>query len=93
MPPDTAVEFTWQNGKFSSFTVNRKWGGETEEGIRMGDSQEKFLRAHPCFHIEKLNEIYVFDRERLPAYVDCPFLFKLVRAYFENDKLVKIHVE
>jgi|GEM_PF-4747791 len=52
---DTAVLFRWAYGKFYSFTVDDKWKGETEKGIKMGDSLSKFLRVYDNFYVNKFD--------------------------------------
>jgi hypothetical protein len=47
--PEEDVVFVWAYSSFAGFRVKRGWTGETDRGIKLGDSISAFQQAYPTF--------------------------------------------
>lgn len=75
LPPDTAVVFRWAYSALSEFVISNKWQGTTYEGIKMGDTREKFLATYPDFQVSTM------DSSLLEYNANTT-----IKAYFTNSK-------
>jgi hypothetical protein len=86
---DTTVIFVWTWSSFTLFRVDERWAGQTEEGIRMGDSMDKFLATYPDFKPSWYvsPDIFFLEYEQGDRYVEATFSKekKLIHLYVRKD--------
>jgi hypothetical protein len=82
---EAGVEFIWAYGNFSWICLKEGWCGSTKEGIRIGDTLDKFLSTYPYFkkdpNTPDLN-FWVYEKKRLE-----------VIAGFSDNKLFYLSIE
>lgn len=69
--PDEDVVFVWAYSSFAGFRLKSGWTGETERGIRLGDSLAAFEKAYPDFSVvSKTHLVGNPNGVRVDAYFD-----------------------
>lgn len=52
--PNDEVVFVWSFGNFSAFRLTKGWAGQTDRGLRLGDSATMFQKVYPEFTVVSL---------------------------------------
>jgi hypothetical protein len=69
--PGEEVAFAWAYNIFSAFRVKTGWTGQTDRGVRLGDSQATFLSHYPEFTSAAANHLtYNASGTQIDAYFD-----------------------
>jgi len=69
--PGDAVVFVWAYNNFAGFRVKEGWTGQTDQGVKLGDSQTTFLAHYPKFTANDPNQLTYSDTStEVTAYFD-----------------------
>lgn len=83
------VILIWAFNEFWGIILYENWGGQTAEGIRMGDSKQKFLKTYPRFKYWRDN-YYLYERE-------CPRkaggIAYILAEFDEEDRLICLDID